>query len=160
MNDLPLFLLDAPGGGRVGLAPMPGRFAGLEEDVRTLADAGTTLLLSMTTALELTPGLAETCTGHGIAWRHLPISDWGTPPIDVREAWPEASADAHARLDAGQTVIAHCAGGRGRSGMAVMRLMVERGADPTETFLAIRAIRPGAVETHEQRQWAAEGGAR
>ena len=41
-----------------------------------------------------------------------------------------------------------------RSGMIALRLMVERGADPDEALKRLRAVRPGAVETDEQRLWA------
>jgi protein-tyrosine phosphatase len=50
-------------------------------------------------------------------------------------------------------------GGCGRSGTAALRLMVEAGENPKAALQRLRAVRPCAVETPEQFQWAAGGGA-
>ncbi|MBB5516249.1 protein-tyrosine phosphatase/GNAT superfamily N-acetyltransferase [Rubricella aquisinus] len=149
--------VDLPGGGRLGIAPMPGRFDTLEADAEALMHAGVRLVLSMT-ADEEHPGgparLHHALERHDIALLRLPIVDWGTPSPSVQAAWPSAARAAHTLLDRGETVLAHCYGGHGRSGMALMRLMVERGMAPDAALTAIRAVRPGAVETDAQQAWA------
>lgn len=154
-----MVFVDLPGGGRLGISPMPGRFDTLEADAMALSHAGVQLLLSMTADQEIPGGPGA--LGHAMATSNvdvlrLPITDWGTPSPPVQAAWPIAARAAHRLLDAGKTVLAHCYGGHGRSGMAVMRLMVERGIAPETALTQIRAVRPGAVETDEQRNWAAE----
>ncbi|MBR9844091.1 MAG: protein phosphatase, partial [Rhodobacteraceae bacterium] len=52
----------------------------------------------------------------------------------------------------------HCFGGCGRSGMAIMRLLVEMGEEPEAALARLRAVRPCAVETEAQRLWAANRG--
>lgn len=153
---LPLFLLDAPGGGRLGLCPMPGRRGDLSGDIAAMQAEGVSLLLSMTERSEWAGDLMAATSAAGIGLAHLPIRDWGAPPEAIRAAWPEAARMAHRALDRGQTVLAHCFGGRGRSGMAVMRLMVERGALPHAALETIRTMRPGAVETQAQQSWASD----
>ncbi|MEL6583105.1 MAG: GNAT family N-acetyltransferase [Pseudomonadota bacterium] len=152
---LPLFVLHAPGSGRVGLSPMPGRYDGLAGDLGRMAESGVTVLLSMTPRHEWAGDLEAAATANGIKLFHLPVPDWGAPPEATQALWPKAAAGAHLALDRGETVIAHCAGGRGRSGTAILRLMVERGAQPEAALAAIRQIRPGAVETSDQQDWAA-----
>jgi protein-tyrosine phosphatase len=88
----------------------------------------------------------------GIGWRHFPIVDYGAPDADDPR-WPPLAAELHTALDAGGRVLLHCHGGKGRSGMVALRLLVERGAAPAEALAAIRAARPGAVETAAQEAW-------
>ena len=151
---LPLFIVEAPDGGQLGLCPMPGHGSGLAADLDLIANAGVTLLLSMTILSERPSDLEEQCLARGIEMFSLPISDWGAPSETTNARWPDAATRAHQVMDAGGSVLAHCMGGQGRSGMAVMRLLVERGLDPLDALARIRSIRPGAVETQEQQNWA------
>ncbi len=64
------------------------------------------------------------------------------------------STAAHADLARGGRVLAHCYGGCGRSGMVLMRLMVEAGEDADPALERLRDARPCAVEAKEQRAWA------
>ena len=72
----------------------------------------------------------------------------------MEAAWPEVSALAAGILSSGGGVLAHCYGGCGRSGMAVLRLMVEAGEDAQAALIRLRAVRPCAVETEAQLAWA------
>ena len=85
---------------------------------------------------------------------HLPIRDYSGQSGENVELWKNYSVQLHESLDAGGGVIAHCRGGIGRSGMIALRLMAERGEDPDQALERLRAVRPGAVETDEQRFWA------
>ncbi len=129
-------------GGTLGISPIPGRG-----------------VLTMTTEGELertgAGGLGTDLEAVGVAWRHLPIRDFGAPPPDTAALWPEVSALAHATLGDGGKVLAHCFGGCGRSGMALMRLMVEAGEDADPALARLRDVRACAVEVEEQRAWAA-----
>ncbi|MEL7216462.1 MAG: hypothetical protein AAGJ96_11090, partial [Pseudomonadota bacterium] len=151
---LPLFKVSAPDGGEVAICPVPGSARGLSEDLDRIRDAGIALVLSMTTPSERPPGLESALEARGIAFRALPISDFGAPGPATRAAWPEAAQLAHRILDEGGQVLAHCLGGQGRSGMAAMRLLVERGMAPLDGLCALRLVRPGAVETEAQQDWA------
>ena len=87
----------------------------------------------------------------GIAWRHWPIRDFGVP---AGSDWPRLAAALHSVLDGGGAVLLHCRGGRGRSGMVALRLLVERRAEPRAELARLRAVRSGAVETRAQLRWA------
>ncbi len=114
----------------------------------------------MTSLHELQEAGAETIgddlARHGIVWRHLPVPDFGAPPEETARQWPDAAAEAHAILDAGGRVLTHCYGGCGRSGMASLRLLIERGEAPDAALQRLRTARPCAVETDGQFRWAAE----
>lgn len=147
------------GGGVLGISPMPGRSGRYDADVNAILRWGATLVLTMTTEAELVQSgagtLNEDLMASGVLWRHLPIPDFGAPPPETAELWPEVSLSAHRTLASGGRVLAHCYGGCGRSGMALMRLMVEAGEDADSALARLRDVRPCAVEAESQRAWAA-----
>jgi protein-tyrosine phosphatase len=147
------------GGGVLGISPMPGRSGRYDADLNAILRWGATLVLTMTTEAELVRSgagtLSEDLMAAGVQWRHLPIPDFGAPPPETANLWPEASLLAHEALGAGGRVLAHCYGGCGRSGMALMRLMVEAGEAPDHALARLRDVRPCAVEAESQRAWAA-----
>lgn len=149
------------GGGVLGIGPMPGRGGGYAADLAELLAWGPGLALTMTTAEELAAKGADGLPGDlaqaGVEWRHLPIGDYGAPVGQTLAAWPGASARAREVLAAGGKVWVHCMGGCGRSGTAALRLMVEAGEDASAALERLRTVRPCAVETPEQFQWAAAG---
>jgi protein-tyrosine phosphatase len=151
----------AVGGGVLGLGPMPGRDGDYARDLAQLLRWGPRLALTMTTLEELVAKRAKSLPGDlaqaGVAWLHLPIGDYGAPSGATLAAWLEASARARAVLAHGGKVWVHCMGGCGRSGTAALRLMVEAGEEPVAALERLRAVRPCAVETPEQFQWAAGG---
>jgi len=153
VSELPL------GKGWLGIAPIPGRTADYLVDFATLLRWEPTLVLTMTTLREMTRVGAEDIGNDleaaGVMWRHLPIADFGAPEDDTNALWPEVSKLAQDHLQSGGKVLAHCFGGCGRSGMALMRLMVEAGEDADPALERLRDVRPCAVEAEEQRAWAA-----
>jgi len=83
-------------------------------------------------------------------WIHAAVPDFGVPESDMSpllERLRKTLSD-DARL------LIHCKGGQGRSGMMVMRLLVEQGEAPTDALNRVRAVRPHAVETKDQELWA------
>lgn len=146
--------------GALAISPMPGRGGQFDADLITLLRWSPDLVLTMTTAAELAhknaTDLPIRLAEAGTDWLHLPIEDFGAPHSETANYWPEAAKRAHKVLNQGGKVLTHCMGGQGRSGMAVMRLMVERGIPASEALQRIRAVRPGAVETDAQNHWASQ----
>jgi protein-tyrosine phosphatase len=87
-------------------------------------------------------------------WVHLPVPDFAAPGPEVLAQWPSVSHMARKALAGGGRVLVHCKGGCGRSGMVVLRLMIEFGEAPEQALARLRAVRPCAVETQEQMDWA------
>lgn len=144
------------GSGWLALGPLPG-----PGDVARLADWGADLVISMTPEAEMrdlgAASLAGDLARAGIGWRHVPIPDFGAPTGRVAALWPQVSDAARRALSRGGRVFVHCRGGCGRSGMAVLRLMVETGEDPDAALARLRDVRPCAVETGAQMAWAMRG---
>ncbi|WP_243611352.1 protein phosphatase [Shimia aestuarii] len=146
------------GSGRIGICPAPGRFGDYASDFKEILAWGPRLVLSMTETPELgrvgAAGFADDLAMAGIGRIHLPIRDFGAPMGRTACLWPESAGRARAVLAQGGGVLVHCFGGCGRSGMAVMRLLVEMGEEPEAALARLRAVRPCAVETEAQADWA------
>lgn len=146
------------GGGVLGLCPLPGRHTPYVQDLEAVLAWRPDLVLSMTTLPEMTghgaAHLGEDLARHGIGWRHLPIVDFGAPGAGVAASWPAVSVLAGGILASGGRVLAHCYGGCGRSGMVLLRLMVEAGEPGPDALQRLRTARPCAVETEGQLDWA------
>lgn len=134
-------------GARLGIAARPS-----QQDLPILQAWAPDAVLSMLPNEEM-HGLDLAAT-FGAKWHHLPITDFGAPNPEIQQLWHALSPKLHDILDAKGAVFAHCVAGRGRSGLILLRLMVERGQNPDAALQALRAIRPGAVETEAQRKWA------
>jgi ADP-ribosyl-[dinitrogen reductase] hydrolase len=84
----------------------------------------------------------------------LPVEDVRAPSSEFETRWVYAGARLRERLRLGERVLVHCRGGLGRAGSVAARLLVEFGATPNEAITRVRAVRPNAIETREQEQWA------
>ncbi|MCR9149340.1 MAG: protein phosphatase [Rhodobacteraceae bacterium] len=151
--------LTLEGGARIGVCRLPGRGGRALEDLAAIRAWAPGIVVSLTEPAEMARhnmgDLAGLLARDGIAHASFPIRDFGVPR--GMAGWPALSARLHAVLDAGGAVLVHCYGGQGRSGMLVLRLMVERGRNPDAALADLRAVRPGAVETPAQEAWAGAG---
>lgn len=148
-------------GGTLALAPLPGAGGDYEADMAHLSDWKPALVISMTTEAEMVAAGARNLEGDireaGTRWIGVPVADFGVPGPAQAADWTRASAAARAALAGGGRVLVHCRGGCGRSGMAVLRLMVEAGEPPETALVRLRTLRPCAVETEAQMAWALRG---
>jgi ADP-ribosyl-[dinitrogen reductase] hydrolase len=126
----------------------------LQLDLRAVSEWGASLVVTLIEDHEFTSlGVAQLgveVINHHLDWLHLPIADASTPGGDFENAWAEVGEGIRARLRAGFNVVVHCKGGLGRAGTVAARLLVELGQDPDEAISAVRAARPGAIETGGQ----------
>ena len=149
-------------GGRLAISPLPGRGGAFGADLGDLIRWSPDMVISMTTAEEMAAKGAGTLgaemAGRGTVWHHLPIADYGTPEGETAARLPDVTAQAMATLASGGRVLIHCMGGCGRSGMIALRLMIAAGEAPEAALTRLRAVRPCAVETDAQFDWAKSGG--
>ncbi len=146
--------------GRLALSPLPGRGGDYSGDLQRLAEWAPDLVVSMTSEAEMqrcgAGSLGRDLNAMGRGWAAMPVADFGVPAADMQGLWQELSSRALGVLRAQGRVLVHCRGGCGRSGMIVLRLMIEAGEAPDAALARLRAIRPCAVETKAQMGWALE----
>lgn len=149
------------GGGTLAMSALPGRGGDYAGDLGLFREWQPGIVLTMVTDAELAeagaPNLGTDIQAMASRWFHLPVRDYGTPSPEVEAVWPEASRAVRAALKGGGRVIVHCKGGCGRSGMAVLRLMVESGEDRFVALKRLRSLCNCAIETNAQLDWAFGG---
>ncbi|MDX1819940.1 MAG: protein-tyrosine phosphatase family protein [Alphaproteobacteria bacterium] len=145
-------------GGILAIAPMPGGDGDYAADLAHLREWQPALLISLTTRIEMIESgserLGQDMQERGARWVHLPIADFGVPDREVDARWREVSAIALKALSGGGRVLVHCKGGCGRSGMIALRLMIEAGEAAGPALKRLRTLRPCAIETEAQMDWA------
>jgi ADP-ribosyl-[dinitrogen reductase] hydrolase len=149
-----------PGGGRIGICACPGGSApgaasrDLAVDLDRVVAWGAAAVITLVRPRELerlgVGGLGDAVRQRGMAWHHLPIHDMDTPRAAFEAAWHIVGAELRGRLRRGDDVLIHCRAGLGRAGTIAARLLVELGTHPDEAVAAVRASRPGAIETDSQ----------
>lgn len=85
-------------------------------------------------------------------WHHLQIRDSDVPDGRFEAAWPNTRLQTFEVLKSGGSVVVHCRGGLGRTGMVVARFLVESGMPAEIAINMVRSARPGAIETWEQEE--------
>lgn len=141
--------------GRFGLTLLPGRRdrgRELADDLRTLAEHRVTHVLCMVPADELAhygvPDLLTAYRAAGFAVHHLPIPDQKACDVATMQT---AVRFLDAAVRAGGTVMAHCVGGLGRTGMAAACLLRTHGLSAEDALAEVRRVRsPRAIETADQ----------
>jgi protein-tyrosine phosphatase len=154
-------------GGRLGVTLCPGKHApsllagppwarDLSADVQAIKAWGAAAVLTLLEPEELlalqVADLGAVVRSAGMVWHHQPICDGQAPDASFMRQWPALRSDLLAVLQQGGSVLVHCRGGLGRAGtVAVAALLaIETGMAPAAAIAAIRAVRPGAIETAVQ----------
>jgi protein-tyrosine phosphatase len=151
--------------GRIGLTFAPGkkdRFGAwdrdLDADLQRLRDHyKVDRLVSLMQAREYhmlhIGDLVERARAHGIAVRRFPIHDVSAPPARAMTRFIRMIEAIVDDVRAGRTVVIHCRGGLGRTGLVAASCLVALGHEPGEAIRRVRLARPGAVEAMEQEDW-------
>ena len=149
------------GSGIIGMSPLPGAKDNYAKDMAVWMNWKPDAVLSMTGQAEMkmlgSADIPDDLRNANIQWLHFPVDDFQAAPADREVLWIPISQTLHRVLNDGGRVIVHCRGGCGRTGMAVLRLMVEAGEDGENALARLRTVRTCAVETIQQKEWAFRG---
>jgi len=129
--------------GRLAGMAEPGTFRPLDQDLQSLAERGVGLVVTLTERAVPPAALAR----HGLRALHAPIQDYSAPSQAQLLSLVRAIRAAQA---AGQPVALHCFAGKGRTGTVLAACLVAEGQRGDEAIAAVRAARPGSIETAGQ----------
>ncbi|HOI15866.1 MAG TPA: cyclin-dependent kinase inhibitor 3 family protein [Geobacteraceae bacterium] len=129
----------------------------LELDLQVIRDWNAQALVTLIEDFEFellsVPEFPEKARELGIRWFHLPIVDVWIPDKVFEEDWGRAGEELRQILREGGRIAVHCRGGLGRTGLVAARLLIEFGMAPQEAIRRVRAARPGAIQTREQKNY-------
>jgi ADP-ribosyl-[dinitrogen reductase] hydrolase len=168
-QDYPLQIDSVPvpdSAGRIGMTFCPGKkqrgamtgdwHRELSLDLDAIQAWGATVIVNLIEDHEMVALGVQDTAQHvpaGIEYIRLPIPDFGVPSPAWHEQWQAESPQLLGRLRAGESILLHCKGGLGRTGMIAARILVELGGTPDESILAVRQARSGTIETREQEAY-------
>ncbi len=152
------------GEGRLGLTICPGKkdpWRGwnrdLDEDLKVIQDWGATTAVTLIEDHEFdllkVKDLGKRVEELGMRWIHLPIRDVDVPDSRFEKGWATAGPEIQQRLQTGESILIHCRGGLGRTGLVAGLILVELGMAPEKAIRKVRTARPGAIETAAQERY-------
>ena len=150
--------------GQLGLTLAPGKKTDekdtrwerdLETDLKRLREEyGVGVLVSLMehdeySDLEI-PELFREAKEQGMEVFYLPIPDYGVPNAPEDDDYRPFIEDVAKRIEEGETVVVHCRGGLGRSGLVAASVLVALGHSAEGAIRTVREAREGALETPDQ----------
>ena len=146
--------------GRLYLGSMPGRYEVFTEAWQAIVEHGIARVICLVPSDELqdkSPLHALALREKRVPWVHesFPIEDFEAP-ADRKAFWALARKTA-VRLGAGETVLAHCAAGIGRTGTFAVCVLLALGLTAAEARAAVRraGAGPQTAAQEELVHWAA-----
>jgi protein-tyrosine phosphatase len=155
-------------GGRLGMCCAPGRRSPggdepqeqkLESDLKRIKDEyGAEVLICLMEPTECErlgiADLFQRAKDVGLEVLRLPIPDGGTPAhAGLERAHRELVERVVTELKAGKSVVVHCQGGYGRSGLVGASVLVALGYSTEEAIRAVQEARPGTIESPSQADY-------
>jgi protein-tyrosine phosphatase len=150
-----IFTVATDGPGKLSTMARPRGGDWLADEMATLRQAGTDVLVCMLTTselreLELTDE-AVVAEAAGMRFIGLPTPDRGTPGIQPFRDLVRELVDELAR---GRHVVVHCRMGIGRSSTVAAGVLIAQGAHARDAWAAVSDARGLEVpDTPEQRRW-------
>lgn len=137
--------------GTLIFTPCPGTQASaLAESLEALKQAGAAALVTLMSDRELKENgvdqLGVEAKKHGLEWFQLPIEDDQAPDEAFETRLGEIRHQLDTVLASNKTLVIHCKGGSGRTGLFAARLLIESGMRRSEAIKWVQELRPRAIQ--------------
>ncbi|MCF8885504.1 MAG: dual specificity protein phosphatase family protein [Nitrososphaerota archaeon] len=115
------------------------------EQVKWVKEKGISTIISLTES----PLPEDWVKELEIKYHHYPIKDHSAPDPHLLKEIVEKIIE---EIEKGGRVLVHCAAGLGRTGVVLASyLIVKKKIPPEEAIKIVREIRPGSIESHQER---------
>lgn len=150
MDSHPFDTLPLPQGGNLIFTPCPGtKGVNLQASISQLKLAGAQAIITLMPDEEMTryevEALPEACQQHDLKWFHLPVEDDTAPRADFQHEWESQRQQVHNILDQNGTLVIHCKGGSGRTGLMAAIILLERGFTIQQAVSLVKTTRPKSL---------------
>ncbi len=150
MDSHPFDILPLDQGGSLIFTPCPGtKGVELQTSIAQLKRAGAKAVITLMTNDEMASLGVDTlpaiCKQHGLQWFHLPIEDDEAPTAEYQQKWETQKQQIYNILDQNGTLVIHCRGGSGRTGLMAAIILMERGTDFDRAVSMVKGLRPKAL---------------
>ncbi|NCB56718.1 MAG: phosphatase [Gammaproteobacteria bacterium] len=157
----PFDILALDNGARLIFTPCPGtKEVSVADSLKSFKDAGAQAVITMMTMAELiehqADALPSLCADLGMDWYHLPVEDGCAPETPFAEAFAIQKAVLLDLVESGATIVIHCHGGSGRTGLMAAILMLELGYAPAQVKAQIQDLRPKSLTSPVQVNYLVE----
>lgn len=130
--------------------PCPGtKEADLTSSIRTLKEAGADIIISMLPNDEIArlkvTELGKETEEQGMVWYQLPVEDDHAPEQDFFSAFHPIKETILGHSKEKKTIVIHCRGGTGRTGMMAAILLLESGYQWERAKSLVQSIRPTSL---------------
>lgn len=151
----PFDILTLDNGAKLIFTPCPGtKGISLSDSLTALKNAGAQAVITMMTTAELIENQADSipslCADLGMDWYHLPVEDGCAPQTPFAEAFAAQKPILLDLVTSSATLVIHCHGGTGRTGLMAAILMLELGYASAEVKARIQHIRPKSLTSAVQ----------
>lgn len=151
----PFDILPLKNGATFIFTPCPGtKGTGLVESIAALKQASANAIVTMLSSEELAhlqvANVGEAAQAAGLGWYQLPIEDDCGPEAPFLAAFAQYKDELLARINNQETLVIHCRGGTGRTGLMAAILLLELGWPWDEVQPLIRSVRPKALTLKPQ----------
>lgn len=146
----PFDILELNNGARFIFTPCPGtKNTSLSDALNTLVEAGADAVITMLSDEELEalslPNFSTEVAQKNIDWFQLPIEDDCAPSQPFEHAWNTSKDALLALVKNKKTLVIHCRGGTGRTGLMAAILLFEAGEQWPTIKAQIQSVRPKAL---------------
>ena len=151
----PFDILTLDNGAKFIFTPCPGtKGVSVAESLQAFKGAGAQAVITMMTMPELIENQAEQipalCAELGMDWYQLPVEDGCAPEEPFAQAFARHKPTLLNLIKSGATIVIHCHGGSGRTGLMAAILMLESGYDAKDAKAQIQHLRPKSLTSPVQ----------
>ncbi|AFJ03243.1 phosphatase family protein, putative [Methylophaga frappieri] len=146
----PFTVVSLPNGGRFLFTSCPGtQEASMGDALQTFVKAGASVVVTVLPDEEMAslqvPELGQQVVTNGLQWFQLPVKDNAKPDQAFLALLSGVKSTLISHIQQRETIVIHCRGGSGRTGLIAAVLLLECGYHWDQVKALVQSARPKAL---------------